>query len=555
MVRRQVLRGLFTSSIALTVTACGGGSGGGSSTLSSSGGVAAAPAPPPPPPPAPAPPPPPTPTLRGITIEQAEADIASHFASPGQWMDAVRSSQGDTVVTSADGLAAAAAAAFDVKTNAAVLATHQRILCAWNGDSTLAAGPTARLNVSGKTLADSHLSQGGSLTIAAAPGYAPNLANTVHVSGRGIKFQGLGFTRRLFAGEDQDTVNAVTLVRSNTYPVISFVGFEDCWFGQREMLDHGTAARWVNGIATSGQAAEFVSLTRCSFIGHQNAAKIVARALRVDRCDFQGVLQDCLALYGHTFEADYHAMAWISRTTFRNSGDNWDKRSEHSDAIQTGTKADRHLGYRLLVTDVVTHLARSYSGEAGMGGGAQGIYNDDHLTADNQFVIRRSVFLTTTPHGFCYYSPRASRPSFVDKSVFTRAGRVPSAFAPDPLSQDFAVGITGTEPADGPWLLVTDTIAKNMMKAGNSITVASVDPRVASIIASAERPEAYFAGRDFGRGTSAVNGQAGKFGYRLPNEGGRDPSRFVDDVWANFRPLGAHTDKGAPNPTGIAWAA
>lgn len=547
MVRRDFLRGLLAGSAAMGVTACGGGG----SALGTSGssetptGVAPAPTP------APAPAPPPVPTLRGVTIEQAQAAIAAPIETAGSHFATARTVQTEVTVSNADQFQAAVTQMFDTAANAQALATNQRILCAWNGASMLAAGLAASVTIGGKLLTTGHLEAGGSLVIAAAPGYAPDFANSVVVYGRGIKFQGIGFTRKATALERPDTMNAVTLGRTNTYPVAAVVAFENCAFGSRRYVAQSADAGWINGVATNGHLAEYVAFTKSTFIGLQNGAKIVAKAFRVDGCDFQSVLQDCIALFGHTFQTGYYAHAWVSRSTFRSAPDDWEMRSAHSDTIQTGTSADRHLGYRLLVTDVISHLGRHYSGETGLGGGTQGIYNDDHLTADNQFVVRRSVFLVTAPHGFCYYSPRASQPSFVDQSIFTRAGHVPSAFAPDPVAQDFAVGITGAQPAGGPWLLVTNTIAKNAMTAG-SIEVSSVDPRLTTLIAAAERPESIFVGRDFGRGNSAVNGIANKFGYTLPNETGTQ-ARFVADVWANFQPQAAYAGKGPPNTTALSW--
>lgn len=545
MVRRDFLRGLMASGAAVGVSACGGGSGGGSTSTvqPQAAPVTAAPAP--------APAPPPVPTLRGTTIDQAQAEIAAPFAAGAAFFDATRTIQTEVTVSNADQFLAAVDQMFDTAISPQALATHQRIVCAWNGPSTLAAGVTAPLTVGKKLLGTGHLEAGGSLTIAAAPGFAPDFANSVMVYGRGIKFQGIGFTRKALAGERPDAISTITLARTNTYPVSSYVGFENCVFGSRRYTAQAADAGWTNGISTSGHVADNVTVKNCTFIGAQNAAKIAAKTLRIDGCDFQGVLQDCIALYGHTFETGYYAHAWVSRSTFRNSPDDWASRSAHSDTIQTGTSADRHLGYRLLVTDVISHLGRRYSGEVGMGGGTQGIYNDDHTSADNQFVVRRSIFLVTAPHGFCYYSPRASRPSFVDQSVFTRAGHVPSAFLPDLLSQDFAVGITGSEPAGGPWLLVTDTIAKKSITA-ESVSVSSVDPRVTSLIGVNERPETIFVGRDFARGGAGVNGAPNKFGYVLPNEGGTQ-ARFVSDVWANFQSQAAFSGKGVPNPAAVAW--
>lgn len=546
MVRRDFLRGLLASGAAAGVSACGGGGGSGP-TFTSQPEAA-----PPSAAPAPTPTPPPVPTLRGVTIEQAQSEIAAPLAAGTAFYDAAHTPQTELTVSNADQFLTAVEQMFDTSANPQALGTHQRILCAWNGPSTLAAGVSAPVTIGKKLLASGHLEAGGSLTIAAAPGFVPDFANSVMVYGRGIKFQGIGFTRKALAGERNDAISAVTLARTNTYPVSSHVGFENCAFGSRTYTDGPAASNWTNGLATSGHIPDLVVVKNSKFIGLQNAAKVAAKAVRIDACDFQAVLQDCIALYGHTFETGYHAHAWVSRSTFRNSPDDWGSRSAHSDTIQTGTSSDRHLGYRLLVTDVISHLGRRYSGEAGLGGGTQGIYNDDHTTADNQFVVRRSIFLVTAPHGFCYYSPRASRPSFVDQSVFTRAGHVPSAFAPDLLSQDFAVGITGTEPTGGPWLLVTDTIAKKNITA-EAVSVSSVDPRLTTLIALGERPESIFVGRDFARGGAGVNGLLGKFGYILPNEGGTQ-ARFVADVWANFQSQASFAGKGLPSPAAISWA-
>ena len=546
MVRRDFLRGLLATGAAVGVTACGGGSG------SSTGGTGTLGLPPtvsPVPSPAPAPTPEPTPTqvptLRGVTIDRAEAEIAAPLVSATAYFDRVRASTTDIRVDNADEFQVAVARCFDA------LASNHRILCAWNGSSTRSTGVSDLVTIGEKFLTTGHFDVGGSLVVAAAPGFAPDFANTVMVYARGIKFEGIGFTRKVMAGENINAVAAVVLGRTQTFPITSYAGFENCTFGSRNLSPQTAAARWASGIVTDAHLADQLVVRNCRFLGQQFAIRAVAKGVRVDGCDFQCNLRTSIALYGHTFESGYYSHAWISQSTFRNTCDDWDARSNHTDAIQTGTEADRHLGYRVLVTDVVSHLGWKYSGAPGMGGGTQGFYNDDHLTADNQFVVRRSIFLVSSPAGFVYYSPKASRPSFVDKSTFTRSGHVPSAFAPDANNEDYPVGIAGSIPAGGPWLLVTDTIAKYMMDSGQ-IEVTSIDPRFADVIPASERPEAIFAGRDFGRGTGVVNGIANKWGYRLPNEAGSQ-ARFVADVWANFRPKAEFAGKGAPDPTQIAW--
>jgi hypothetical protein len=261
-------------------------------------------------------------------------------------------------------------------------------------------------------------------------------------------------------------------------------------------------------------------------------------------------------LFGHTVESGYFSYAWVSRSTFRNVADELANRSAHIDVIQTGTERDRHLGYRCLFTDLVVHTNHSYAGEPGQGGGTQGFYNDDHLTADNQFVLRRCITLVGSAHGFSYFSPNASKRSFVDQCTFMRCGRVPSNFPGDVYpAQDFIVGITGSAPPGGPWLVVTRTIGfdlRSNKSDGSQITIVPVEPRNRPNVPAEQRPEAVFKGRDFTRGGAAANGIAGKFGYILPLERGTQ-AQFVADIWANFEPAAGFEGIGSPDPRAVGW--
>lgn len=539
--RRIFISQLCAGGAAVLVSGCGGG---GSLGAPASSALAPSPSPSPAPPPVQAPP---VPTLMGVTIDAAEADIMSGVMAVGSWFQAARAPHREVVVTNASDFQRAVDEAFDTERNAQTLALNHRIVCAWNGDSALPGEPTLRITIGKKLLASSHMDQGGSLEIVAGEGQRPSFPNTVYVSARGVKFQGVGFTRRAQPQENPDTVSAVALSQNQTFPIDAAVSFQKCFFGHADETQLTPSEAWVNGISTLGGVARHVTLEGCVFCGLQNGAKVISRSLRVDQCDLQQCRQDGIPLYGHAQQSDYYALVAISRTTFRNWTDDFALRAEHTDAIQTGTRADIHQGYRVLITDTVVHMGRSY-------GGTQGLYNDDHLTADNQFVLRRNFFLVTAPRGFTYYSPQASRPSFIDRCTFMRAGRVPSAFAPDTNSYDWTVMISQREAAtDTSKLMVTNSIAKNGIDSQNSnIDITSVDPRVIGRAPDSERPEVVFRGRDFGRSVAPVNFVAGKFGYALPGERA-GPTRFAQDVWANFEPISALSGKGAPDPRGIAW--
>ena len=569
MDRRKFLRGMMASGMATAVVGCGGGGGGtlGAAPSSVAGTQSAAGSPAPTPAPVPAPPPAPrVPTLNGITIDSAEADIQSQLREEMNWVAA--SPQGyhtEAVATNLDELQRAADAAFDTAKLPGAMAMHHRIQCAWNGVASL---PTVlgRVNIGPANMATTHYAQGGSVTIVAATGYAPLIANTVFVSGQGIKMAGLGFVRQVGDAESPVGPSAVRIVSGGNQPFEAVVHFENCYFGHvagaGTMRDFGPAQlpsstqveNFIDGVVTQG-LARFVSLRDCRIWGVVNGAKVVSRGMRVDGCDFSAVRNDAMDTFGHTFTSGYYATYWISRTTIRNMVDTWQERSLHRDAIQYCAASDKHLGIRLLVTDCGFHMAHSFNGEVNMGGGTQGMHGGNNTSLDNQFVLRRCSMMSTSSNTFSYYSPSASRPSFVDRCTFFRAGRTPSNFAPDSeAGQDWATGITNAATVScppGEWLLVTDTISKNMYAAsGAIIDTVPVDPR--NIAAANERPEAVFAGRDFTRGGSPANGASNKFGFDLANEKGSQAA-FISDLWANFQPAANNSGRGAPDLRGLSW--
>lgn len=563
--RREFLRSTLLSGIAITVAGCGGGGSSlASETTTAGGGVVPAPAPTADPTP---PPPPAVPTLNGVTIDQAEQEIKSLFTTDLSWIDKSRQYATDVIVSSPVEFQAAINTLFDTAANPTVASLHHRIRCAWDGSASLPGPEDGRITIGKVWTTASHLDNGGSITVAAADGYAPAFANTVYIGAQGVIVQGIGFTRKPAPGELPAAISGVIPMNGTSFPMEPVVHFKDCYFGAaaglRSMEDFSSsglvppAAQDVcNGVAVQGQS-QFLSFDCCRFWGTLNAAKLVSRKVRIDRCDFSTMCLDAIDLFGHKYFTGYTAAAWISRCTFREPLDTWENRSQHIDAIQYCGPMDVHEGIRLLVTDCVAHLGHTFAGDPGMGGGSQGLHGAWNDKLDNQFVIRRCTFMVTAPHGFFYYSPKASRPSFVDQSTFGRAGRTPSNFAPDTQpQQDWMVGLTsnaGNAPQTGDWLLVTDTIAGNMYSSpGAKIEVVPLDPRNSAAVDL--RPETVFAGRDFTRGGAAVNGIANKFGYDLPSER-KSQAAFVADMWANFAPSAKYLGKGSPDMRALRWKA
>ena len=497
------------------------------------------------------------PSIRGQTIDAAEAEITSQFASLFAGFAATANFDAVFTATNADELAQSLAAARLTAAGTPAVSLKIKIVCDWTGVSTLAAGAAANIIVLGfPGRIDGHLENAGGIYIVAAAGKSPGLGNQVNVLGvRGVHFDGIGFFRQRVGAERAETAYGAFIASNSTFPAKPIVLFSNCNFGARLLQANLPSTQWISGIGTIG-LPDFVGIFSSRFSGHQSILKLAVRHCRIEGCDFQGNIQDAIDLFGHTFASGYHAFAWVTRCTFRNVADELAHRSEHMDAIQTGTSGDQHLGYRCLFTDLIIHNNHSHAGDPGLGGGTQGLYNDDHVTADNQFIMRRCIALVSAPHGFTFFSPRASKPSFVDQCTFMRCGRVPSRFAGDPNPpQDFGVGVTGTAPPAGPWLSVTRSFGMDLRKNtsdGSSVTLVTVDPRAAPSIPAEQRPETVFRGRDFSRGGAAANGIAGKFGYDLPQEQGAQ-AQFVADVWANFEPAGGFGGTGLPDPRSLNW--
>ncbi len=554
------------SGFAAAVTGCGGG-GGAAGVTANSAGIVPVPAPAPAPAPTPTPTPPPVPTLNGVTIDQAEMEIRALITPESEWISRARQLQTDVTVTSPAEFQTAVNALFDTAANPQVMGQNHRIQLAWNGPASVAGGANARVNVGRVYSTASHLESGGSITIAAAPGYRPAFSNTMYIFAQGIIVQGVGFTRATAQGELQTAIAGVLLANGAAQPLEPVVHFQDCYFGHASGL--GTLGNFssaalaapdpevlANGVSTQGQS-RFLSFQDCRFWGNANSAKIVSRALRMDGCDFSAMIVDAIDLFGHAFNSGYYSLAWISRSTFRDRVDTWDGRNNHADGIQYCGPMDIHKGVRLLVTDCIMHLAHSFAGDPGLGGGTSGLMGSYNDSLDNQFVIRRCTMLNSTPHAVRFYSPQASRPSFIDQSTFARAGRTPSSFAPDQQpEQDYVVGITGAPgsiPATGNWLLVSNSIAFNIFDTTGAIfETVPVDPRPKA--EAAQRPETVFAGRNFSRGGAPANGIPQKFGYDLPNERGSQTA-FVSDIWANFATAAAQAQMGMPDLRALHWKA
>lgn len=480
-------------------------------------------------------------------FDQAAATqlIQDGFATQWAGMDSVSTWDVDVVATTAQELANALAATGGT----ANIGKKQRITCNWNGVSTKGSAIGIRPY---STRTDGWSDNGGGVLVVAGAGYAPELGDSVSATAcRGLQFKGIRFSKEWdgVTGKAETTYGFQALYNTS-FPARPVIRFTNCIFGS----GNATTSTWVTG-ANIIAGCDSVCFDTCSFKGNQIGTKCVAKLARFINCDFQLYYQDGVDLFGHTTsDTPYYAYAWFERCTWRNAV-SYIGNLSHMDCVQTGYGGDTHKGYRVLIDSCITHNAHKYANSSG---GTQGFYNDDYFSADNLFVLKNSFVFPAAPYGLAVFSPKATQVSFVDSCTMNRAGVVPSGFTGDGGSpQDFACGgvIMSHLPADGNvWIKVTNTAV------GTTSTSAAADVSGETVMdctigkASGQRPENYFAGRDFTRGGTAANGIADKFGYILPNETGTQ-AQFVADIWANWAPKVAYAGQFAPDPTGLTWAA
>lgn len=458
----------------------------------------------------------------------------------------------DVTVASADDLNTALA---DTRAANAIGRRH-RIACDWDG---ISEGAVSAQGFQRRP--DGWLDNGGGVLIEAAAGRRPAIGGQFRAIGtRGLHVRRIGLANQSDGVNRTDVQNGAQIDWNPTMPARPVVKLEQCGIGAGFWRPGQPHDQWIDGITVTA-GCDLIRLQDCTIKGVENAARLRARNIRIDGCDFQASKQDCIQLFPQTTGEPFYLHAWVSRSTFRNLLDILALAAFHTDMIQSGTAADRHLGYRIRMEQLFAHMAHSFVGTPSEGGGTQGNYNDDHVFADNELLLRDSILLTSAMAALAMYSPRATMRSWIENSVLSRAGRVPSGFAGDANApEDYSPGLVmndangGVSRPGGPWLNVRNSCLGTMPThpAVAYQDCVLVDPRIGR--PAEVRPEALFAGRDFTRGGAAANNVADKFAYDMPNEAGSQ-AQFVADLWANWRPIGANAGKFCPDPTGIVWSA
>jgi len=493
--------------------------------------------------------------ITDLGLAGTEALIQAGFSTNWAGATDLGNATHQTVCANVDELLAAWNAA-----RASSLSHKRRIICDWDGISSLAAGENNVLTLSG--VANNPglwLDAGGWVRIEAAAGKRPAIGNRITMTGaRGVEFIDVDLAGKYSGTGAAETQRCLLLSMTPTFPARPVIRLTRTGFGRKFRDQNAPDADFIGHLATGGNVADQITLDRCSLWGGENCISVVSKTFTADYCDIAEPKQDYAGFFGHTFESGYFAYIRFRNCTWRESLNGVAYRSNHKDLGQTGTSEDIHFGYRVLILDSYGHAEHYYAGDAGQGGGTQGNYNDDHLNANNLFVIRRSLMNVSSPAGFRYFSPQASHRSYVDRSTFMRCGRVPSSFPGDVNPpQDMAVGILSDylpPTSEGVALTVIDSIyglitADPKTEIINSI---KVDPRIVPAV-DALTPEAVFNGANFSRGGAPANNIANKFGYTLPNEGTQQG--MIADIAANFTTQGSYASIGAPAPNPVNYTA
>lgn len=468
---------------------------------------------------------------KSVSIDVAEAEIIAAFSSAFGGWGAISAWDVTTVCTTAAELQTAITTA----TGTDNVAVKTKLICDWDGVSTKGSILTCRTTAAPGGLWEN----GGALYIVANTGRTPAIGDQVNLTGvRGVHWKNIGFAKRAEGGV-QDNIRAVLIENTSTRPARVVAMFEACIWGTHYWEPAQPVTEYVKAVTCGGAAAEDVYFKDCVFDGCFDVATGTFRYLRVYNCDFTNTIGDQIDNFGHdavAWDSDlaYYSYMWVERCTMRASIGVPGVTGLHKDGIQTGTSADGHFGYRALYRKNIIHMDETDSGAG------QGYYNDDALTANNQFVFRDSIVCVSAPNCVTWFSPAATRQSYFDRLTLMRCGVVVAG-------NDSAINVnayTIGSPPSGVWCVMTNCIRSALVDTGSHVTETGgviCSPRNTSIVTdSAERPEAVFIS-----GASNFVRTAGKLSYTVANETGTR-AQFVAGMWALFEPVTA--GKGCPDP-------
>ena len=424
------------------------------------------------------------------------------------------------------------------------------LLCDWDGKSNFTndtlRGPSSSNLTANPNVFGGFERPSGGILIRPATGRSPAFGNPIRVYGMPL-FELRGITLASLAeGGNGDNIRCIQFQTTSTYPIPNAFAINNCKIGA-EFLDSGISfSEYVKGISCTGTnlSAHFEGNE-----AHGARDLFASNALyhRVLKNNGRRVISDFSTTFGYT-SSEYlgrRVNVLVQQNTELAAVDDISLSELHQDFHQTGTPADAHEGYSVLAR--FNMIIKS----ADLAGGTQGMYNDDHLTAKNEFLTHNNLVCTTSVGAITTWNTDPSLSSFIESNTI---------MAPEfrPVTQDTRLGFRTINPATPAYdtLRVSNNILSIVFDVASVITEEVdnlyVDPRrdIASggtglDDTSPLRPEEVFSG-SFNRDNDDF------LTYSIPEVISGDYQQAFDAIVAFFEPIGGwdSLQQGISDPTG-----
>lgn len=379
------------------------------------------------------------------------------------------------------------------------ITVKKEILCDWDGPLDITSN-TIRGFASSKLTPNAGVFGGydrptGGLLIRPATGRTPAFGNTLLVYGMPrIEFRDIGFATQANGG-DGDNIRCMQWLITGTFPLPNAIAFNDCKVGLTHWRPSEPFSEYVKGLAGNGSLTLSVHVEGCEFDGVRDQLSVPALFSRVKRNIAKNAISDFTTAFPHTGYAGTEINSiWCESNLTYKMIDDASLSSLHQDFLQTGTAADSHKGYSILGRYNVTHMSAEFSG------GSQGFYNDDFLTASNEFAIHDNIVLTTAPQSMVAWNTDVTKDGYFEQNTIMSAAR-------RPVANDFVSGVSVFDLVGaGAWnvLSFSGNIFGDLNDTGALITNASgnqyVNPKKdvvsgdGTTFAQGKRPEDAFVG-------------------------------------------------------------
>ncbi len=260
----------------------------------------------------------------------------------------------------------------------------------------------------------------GGIQVIPADGRAPFIDSPIRLYGMPkLEFNGVGFDTYADGG-DGEQIRCVQLQRNSTYPIPHTIAYKNCKVGRNWLHPEDAFTEYVQSFDQNGSLCLSVHFENNQFWGCRDPMSAQAKFVRVWNNQAWDYIGDFCTQFSFSAANNWLATdrcnVWLRGNTSYEITDHADLSELHQDFNQTGTQTDFHEGYSVLSYNNIGY------GAVGLSGGFQGMYNDDHGTAANEFTLYNNIFCTTSPHGLSLWNTHASCNSYVEQNMVVAPG-------------------------------------------------------------------------------------------------------------------------------------